>query len=59
MFSRAGRELRRAGDAARQAAILAAVCAVRPDLRAAGARWLAAVVHRVGGAHGWVLMKEA
>jgi len=59
LFSRAGRELRRASNAERQAAIVAAVRDARPELGAADARRLAAVIHLIGGAYGWVVMKDA
>ncbi|HVV34805.1 MAG TPA: helix-turn-helix domain-containing protein [Vitreimonas sp.] len=59
LFSRAGRELRRASNNERQKAILANVRAARPELKEGEAKRLAAVVHVIGSAYGWAIMKEA
>lgn len=59
LFSPAGRELRRALNPERQAAIRQAVRAVRPDLKGPALTRLCAVIHLIGGAYGWAVMKEA
>jgi AcrR family transcriptional regulator len=59
LFSRAGRELRRATNPARQKALMASVRQARPDLKEAELKRLTAVVHVIGSAYGWAIMKEA
>ncbi|HVY85139.1 MAG TPA: helix-turn-helix domain-containing protein [Caulobacterales bacterium] len=59
LFSRAGRELRRATNRERQAAIRKAVREARPDLKEPELTRLCAVIHLIGGAYGWAVMKDA
>lgn len=59
LFSPAGRELRRALNPERQAAIRKGVREARPDLREPALTRLCAVVHLIGGAYGWAVMKDA
>jgi len=59
LFSQAGRELRRALNPERQAAIRRGVREARPDLDEPELTRLCAVVHLIGGAYGWAVMKDA
>lgn len=59
LFSPAGRELRRALNPERQAAIRKGVSAARPDLGEPALTRLCAVIHLIGGAYGWAIMKDA
>jgi AcrR family transcriptional regulator len=59
LYSRAGRELRRALNPERQAAIRKAVRQARPDLREPELTRLCAIVHLIGSAYGWSVMKDA
>jgi AcrR family transcriptional regulator len=59
LYSPAGRELRRALNPERQAAIRKGVRAARPDLSEKELTRLCAIVHLIGGAYGWAVMKDA
>jgi AcrR family transcriptional regulator len=59
LFSPAGRELRRALNPERQRAIRKGVREARPDLKEPAVTRLCAVIHLVGSAYGWAIMKEA
>ncbi|MBO9574479.1 MAG: TetR/AcrR family transcriptional regulator [Sphingobium sp.] len=59
LFSPAGRELRRALNPERQVAIRKGVREARPDLREPALTRLCAVIHLIGGAYGWAVMKDA
>ncbi len=59
LHSSAGRELRRASNSERQAAIRQAVREARPGLAEPALTRLCAVIHLVAGAYGWAVMKDA
>jgi AcrR family transcriptional regulator len=57
-FSAAGREVRRASNPQRQAALRAAVRDAYPDIREPELTRLAAVCQLIDSAYGWAVMKE-
>jgi len=59
LHSSAGRELRRASNPERQAAIRQAVREAQPDLAEPALTRLCAVIHLIAGAYGWAVMKDA